>query len=102
MQPPVDMLKRLQVFFHALLFVLGFSLVFVIGWGGAATFLGQIFGQFNADKIALVNFFEANSILPISSTKIKSASFCAFSKAFTPIPSKSEKFSIGFQLSQSV
>ena len=46
MQPPVDMLKRLQVFFHALLFVLGFSLVFVIGWGGAATFLGQIFGQF--------------------------------------------------------
>lgn len=28
---------------HALLFVLGFSLVFVVAWGGAATVFGQVF-----------------------------------------------------------
>lgn len=38
--------QRLIVFFHALLFVLGFSLVFVFGWGGAATGLGQLFGSY--------------------------------------------------------
>jgi cytochrome c biogenesis protein CcdA len=27
---------RLTTFIHALAFVLGFSLVFIIGWGGAA------------------------------------------------------------------
>ena len=31
------------LFFHAIAFVVGFSLIFVIGWGGAATILGQIF-----------------------------------------------------------
>jgi cytochrome c-type biogenesis protein len=31
------------LFFHAIAFVIGFSLVFVIGWGGAATILGQLF-----------------------------------------------------------
>ncbi len=36
--------QRLLVFLHALLFVLGFSLVFVIGWGGSVTALGQLFG----------------------------------------------------------
>jgi cytochrome c biogenesis protein CcdA len=30
---------------HASLFVLGFSLIFIIGWGGAATLLGQLFGE---------------------------------------------------------
>jgi len=35
--------NRSSIFFHALAFVFGFSLVFVIGWGGAATLLGQIF-----------------------------------------------------------
>ncbi len=35
---------RFSTFFHAILFVLGFSAVFVIGWGGAATAAGQIFG----------------------------------------------------------
>ncbi len=39
-------LERMHVFLHALLFVFGFSLVFVIGWGGTATFLGQLFGQY--------------------------------------------------------
>jgi len=38
--------RRLVVFFHALLFVLGFSAVFIIGWGGAATVLGQLFGAY--------------------------------------------------------
>ena len=38
--------RRLATFFHAALFVLGFSLVFVVGWGGAATALGQLFGQY--------------------------------------------------------
>lgn len=37
---------RLKIFLHALLFVLGFSLVFVIGWGGSVTALGQLFGAY--------------------------------------------------------
>jgi cytochrome c-type biogenesis protein len=35
--------NRAYLFIHALAFVFGFSLVFVIGWGGAATVLGQLF-----------------------------------------------------------
>jgi cytochrome c-type biogenesis protein len=35
--------SRLGTFVHALLFVLGFSTVFVIGWGGAVTALGRLF-----------------------------------------------------------
>ncbi|MGQ0605108.1 MAG: cytochrome c biogenesis CcdA family protein, partial [Anaerolineales bacterium] len=51
MEPPTltsttPILSRLIVFAHAALFVLGFSLVFVIGWGGAATALGQLFGEY--------------------------------------------------------
>ena len=38
--------ERLRVFLNALLFVLGFSLVFVIGWGGSVTALGQLFGAY--------------------------------------------------------
>lgn len=38
--------RRWVVFFHALLFVLGFSVVFIFGWGGAATILGQLFGMY--------------------------------------------------------
>lgn len=40
--------RRLTTFGHALLFVLGFSLVFVVGWGGAATLIGQAFAQYKA------------------------------------------------------
>ncbi len=40
--------RRLSVFLHAALFVFGFSLVFVVGWGGAATILGQAFGQYKS------------------------------------------------------
>lgn len=42
--------ERLTTFAHAVLFVLGFSLVFIVGWGGAATILGQLF---TANKILL-------------------------------------------------
>lgn len=35
--------KRGYLFLHALAFVFGFSLIFVIGWGGATTILGQLF-----------------------------------------------------------
>ena len=38
--------RRWEVFTHALLFVLGFSLIFTVGWGGAVTVLGQLFGQY--------------------------------------------------------
>jgi cytochrome c-type biogenesis protein len=40
--------SRGQVFLHALLFVGGFSLVFVVGWGGAATLLGELFGTYKS------------------------------------------------------
>ena len=41
-----DLNLRLNTFIHALLFVLGFSMIFIIGWGGAATLIGQTFGVF--------------------------------------------------------
>ena len=40
---PVTLGLRLTTFLHAVLFVLGFSTVFVVGWGGAATVLGRLF-----------------------------------------------------------
>jgi cytochrome c-type biogenesis protein len=43
---PKDVFSRVHVFLHALVFVAGFSLVFIIGWGGAITVLGQLFGQY--------------------------------------------------------
>lgn len=39
---------RLATFLHAALFVVGFSVVFVVGWGGAATALGRLFGQYKS------------------------------------------------------
>jgi cytochrome c-type biogenesis protein len=36
-------IKRGYIFLHAVGFVLGFSLIFVIGWGGVTTILGQLF-----------------------------------------------------------
>jgi cytochrome c-type biogenesis protein len=38
--------ERFAVLQHAFLFVLGFSVVFVVGWGGAVTALGQLFGAY--------------------------------------------------------
>ncbi len=43
---PVSLNQRLRTLTHALAFVAGFSLIFVIGWGGAATLAGQFFGQY--------------------------------------------------------
>jgi cytochrome c-type biogenesis protein len=43
---PAALNRRMLVFGHALLFVLGFSVVFVVGWGGAATLLGRVFGTY--------------------------------------------------------
>lgn len=37
---------RYTTFFHAVLFVLGFSIVFVVGWGGAATVFGRLFSEY--------------------------------------------------------
>ena len=45
-QAPNDIFNRLHVFLHALVFVAGFSVVFIVGWGGTATVLGQLFGQY--------------------------------------------------------
>jgi cytochrome c-type biogenesis protein len=38
--------RHLTIFLHALAFVAGFSLIFIVGWGGAATLLGQAFGSY--------------------------------------------------------
>jgi len=38
--------ERLKVFLHAILFVAGFSLVFIVGWGGSVTLVGQFFGAY--------------------------------------------------------
>ena len=38
--------ERFKIFIHALLFVLGFSLVFIVGWGGSVTVVGQFFGTY--------------------------------------------------------
>jgi cytochrome c-type biogenesis protein len=54
--PALSLNQRYTTFMHAALFVLGFSLVFVIGWGGAATLLGQIFGVYK-EIIARVGGF---------------------------------------------
>lgn len=50
-QTPLTMPKpstgqRYTTFIHAALFVFGFSLIFIIGWGGAATVFGQLFGEY--------------------------------------------------------
>src|SRR3990172_4757677 len=40
--------SRTRVFLHALIFVASFSLVFIVGWGGATTVLGQLFGSYKS------------------------------------------------------
>ncbi len=41
-----SMTPRAATVLQAAAFVLGFSIVFVIGWGGAATLIGSLFGQY--------------------------------------------------------
>jgi cytochrome c-type biogenesis protein len=43
---PTGTARRWEVFAHAFLFVLGFSVVFIVGWGGTVTVMGQLFGQY--------------------------------------------------------
>ena len=43
---PPTLSRRLTIFLHAVIFVLGFSLAFIVGWGGAATTAGRLFGQY--------------------------------------------------------
>ncbi len=40
--------SRIRVFSHALIFVASFSLVFIVGWGGTTTAVGQIFGSYKS------------------------------------------------------
>lgn len=42
-------LRQFTVFFHAVLFVLGFSVVFIVGWGGTATLLGEVFRTYKTE-----------------------------------------------------
>ena len=44
----LTMNRRMITLFHAILFVLGFSAVFIVGWGGAATLAGQLFGYYKS------------------------------------------------------
>ncbi len=43
---PVSLNQRLTTLAHALAFVSGFSIIFIIGWGGTVTLAGQFFGQY--------------------------------------------------------
>ncbi len=40
--------QRALVFANALAFVVGFSLIFIVGWGGAATVLGSMFAEYKS------------------------------------------------------
>ncbi|MBZ0298413.1 MAG: cytochrome c biogenesis protein CcdA [Anaerolineae bacterium] len=40
---------RRQALFHAIAFVGGFSSIFIIGWGGAATLFGRIFSMYKTE-----------------------------------------------------
>lgn len=44
--PLVSSTERWKVFLHAFLFVAGFSLVFIVGWGGSITLVGQVFAEY--------------------------------------------------------
>ena len=45
--------SRLLILTHAFVFVAGFGFVFVVGWGGAATLVGNLFSVYK-DLIAKV------------------------------------------------
>jgi cytochrome c-type biogenesis protein len=44
--PVVSTSERWKIFLHALLFVAGFSMVFIVGWGGSITLVGQLFVEY--------------------------------------------------------
>lgn len=45
-ESPMLSKPKLNLLLHSLIFVLGFSVIFVIGWGGATTLLGGIFFEY--------------------------------------------------------
>ena len=44
--PLVSANERWKIFLHAFLFVAGFSAVFIVGWGGSVTLVGQLFVEY--------------------------------------------------------
>ncbi len=46
MQPHLSFTHRLRILLHSLAFVAGFSIIFIVGWGGAATAAGQFFAVY--------------------------------------------------------
>jgi cytochrome c-type biogenesis protein len=52
-QTQANLKSRLVIFLHAVAFVIGFTIIFVIGWGGAATLLGGLFREYK-DWIARI------------------------------------------------
>lgn len=44
--PLVSANERWKIFLHAFLFVAGFSVVFIVGWGGSVTLVGQLFVEY--------------------------------------------------------
>ena len=38
--------ERWKIFLHAFLFVAGFSTIFIVGWGGSVTLVGQLFVEY--------------------------------------------------------
>lgn len=48
-QNAVNTAPKALTFFHALAFVMGFSLIFVVGWGGAATIFGRMFSEYKRE-----------------------------------------------------
>jgi cytochrome c-type biogenesis protein len=45
-ESPMLSKPKLNLLLHSLIFVLGFSIIFVVGWGGATTLLGGIFFEY--------------------------------------------------------
>jgi len=44
--PPIHFQRRFTTFIHALAFVIGFSSIFILGWGGTVTIFGQVFTEY--------------------------------------------------------
>lgn len=49
----INLFQQRALFFHAILFVLGFSIIFIFGWGGAATVAGQLFREYKNELARL-------------------------------------------------
>ena len=52
--PLISQNERWRILLHAFLFVAGFSTVFIIGWGGSVTLVGQVFVEYKRGIAQLV------------------------------------------------